>query len=293
MEWLVERNKQNLETEVLNVNRIRTLPNHSKVVMYLAEQPSYFDIHGRQIFYGIPQLTSEIDCMGSFNHHKATPPYKCQTNETGTIKISFFDKSELVIDPCNEIFVDAAVSMDERLFATISAHCAMVWNIHDHNLISKIECPNHVLDLIVALNQRSVVLQDTANTIFACDLIEKNEHMIYSNSEWATIYPIAFADHYIFLHTQTDRQKVKITTMTDIIALAASLHFDQIKLLSWLYKAALTGNKLNLTSDLPGIIHAKQVLHNLPKPMRLLMQQFVKLPTREKYFAMIDSCAIS
>ncbi len=292
MEWLIEQHKQSLQTRMLTVIRMQTLSDHSKLVMYLTERTYYLDSEGRKIFYGIPPITAEIDCVGSFNHHKTVHPFVFKTQENGTINVTFFNKNELVIDPYGKV-IDSATSIDDTLFAAISEHCVMIWHINDHVLVSTIECSDHKLKRIVSFNNRSIVLQDSSNTIFAYDLAERTKHVIYSDTSCDTLYPIAFDDHYAFVHTYADSREVKITTMTDIIDLFTRLHFDQIKLLSKLHKAALTGNKLNLTSSLPGIIHARQALNNLPNKIRLLIKEFVQLPTASRFLTAIDGCAIS
>jgi len=293
MAWLIERNKALSKKEIFDVKRMQTSADHSQIALYLSDPTFYHDMHNRIIYYEIPPLIFAINCVGSFNHHAATHPFVNTQNQNGTTKITFFDKKELVIASGNEIFVDAATSNNDNLFAAISAHGATIWNIRNNNLISTIEFPDQELDKIVSLSNKSIVLQDATNTIFSCNLQGKNRRIIYSNHKWDTVYPIAFDHHYIFLHTQAKDQEVGILAMTDIAELFALLHFDQMKLLSWLRKAATTGHKLNLTGNTPGIVHARQALSTLPEPIRLLVQKCVRLPYFHGYCPPIANCTIS
>lgn len=292
-QWLAEQSKKIVSQEVLQTPYgTRVLCDHSKIIIYLSERTFYRNHNHQHIYYSIPQITHEIDCVGSFNHYKASNPFTCKDKD-GKIEVTCFNKTKFVIDSGGETIIDTALSTDSTLFAAIGTHRVMVWDINNHMPLCIIQCHDENLEKIVNLNSRSIVLQDKSNTVFSYGFAQKKKRVIYCDNTWHRLYPIAFDSRYTFVHTYASTPTIKITKLIDVIDLFAMLSVAQKKLLRWLYKAHLTGNKLDLTSKLAGAIRAREVFFSLPEPIRLLTQEFVELRTRKPCISLIEMCAIS
>jgi len=287
--WLIKRNEMLpiRQSEIWRLGRIDVLPDNSRMFFsYLTSinlpYPPGALMHQLAV--------DEIDCTGSFANHKATHPHVCTEEINRSITVTLAHditansaKVFTITNPCDEKFLDTAISRDSTRFVAITQHYIMIWSVNDGHLIDKIKLNDCELVNIVDIkaNSNSIVLQDSNNTIFLFDCINENKHEIYSDEKKYHLIPIAFENKYCFIAITESRDKrplhAIITYLDDSAELFPSLHFDQIRLLSWIYKAAATGHKLNLKGDSPGIIHARKAFNSLPERIKQLVKEFVVL----------------
>ena len=153
-----------------------------------------------------------------------------------------------------------------------------MWEGTDGSPLNCFKIGDSFLQSIIDIKAKNyaIVLQTDDNTIFMYDAAKRNSRIISKNISSKKIIPIALEDHYEFL--EQDNARWQIISLADIYQLLFSLHFDQIRLLRWIYQAAIKHQRLNLTGYREkAIIHARKAYKALPKRIKQITKEFVLL----------------
>lgn len=131
---------------------------------------------------------------------------------------------------------------------------------------------------LIGVNDKGTIAHIKTNSTIATWHVKKRllTHKIQLNNGSV---PVAFDQENIVLLKNDNGRLYEYEWQPDIVQLLSTLKIDQLKILNWIYHAALKHDKFNISSDSPAITHARKVYHSLPSAIKRIVSPHVNLPS--------------
>lgn len=171
----------------------------------------------------------------------------------------------------------------EQLFVTCDQpKQIMVFNVSSGTLSSCFDPSkfNEVVDddfQLASVNYEGTRAHIVSDQKIVTWYVDKNLTTFYS-IKGQKVVPVLFNCDKSLMVQQNGDYLYVMQYQPDIVQHLSNLTIIQLKVLSWIYLAALKCKKFNLSSDSPGVIKARSGYQSLPDALKYIVEPYVNLP---------------